>query len=252
MIPWEIYSYLRVFVGMKDFFDLHLDRDLKEKADRIYESKPKEFSITKMVRTFFDLEPEVPLNRYSIEFSSGDYNAAREIFRSMNLHEGRTVFMVTSGYNYPMKHLRDFFIKLGERFRESGFDIVTNSQTQELPNVPNIFLPIFQSIVFTQLCGNVVSIPTGWCEASCAFSSKPIKLSVIIPSVHDQCRIPLKEFIKQLKIYGDDFIDIEFQQYLSFCDQIFPNGVRYQLHKFIESEIEEQKLIEEIVENISR
>ena len=253
MISWEIYSYLKIFVGMRDFFDLHFDRDIQEKSDRIYESNPYESSITRKVRTFLNLESEVPIKQYSIEIPPGDFDIAKKTFQEMNLHAGRTILLITSGYQYSnLNHHRDFFIKLVKRFRESGFDVVTNSQTQELPNVPNVFLPIIPSIAFVQLCGNIVSIPTGWSESMCAFSSYPIKYSMIMTSVHDQFYNPSKFLIDQLRNYGDDFVDVSLQIYRNFYDQIFSRNIRYNLYKFAESELEEQKLIAEIVENISR
>ena len=251
----EIYQYLSTFYPVKDLLNLHFMHCSICPQDSKNLPQNDEPVMVRYMREFLELDPRTKFSRYPVEIPPENLNRAREIFKSMNLHEGRTIWMnLDAGYYSRLKkYHRDFFIKLGEKFRSSGFDVVTNSPNQEILGIPNVFFEFWDSIAFVKLCRNVVSVPTGWSEANCAFNdSVPIKFHVLFPSVHDQFHNPSPGFFQQIQRHGLHFMDVSMKSYEKLIRNFIPPNVNFELHTFPETEIEEQKFIEELIENISR
>lgn len=254
LLDWELYSYVMTYLPVKNFFNLHL---LPESL-KIYDEDichPTSVTLIQTTRKFLNLAAHTPLNRYSVKIPPESFENARNRFESMKLKEGRTIFFMIAGKTSGSyeKNL-EFFIELAKKFRDAGFTLVTNSADEELPGVPNIFLPFWESVAFMGFCGNVVGKTTGWIEAGCAVNEiSRINWHAIFPRVHD----PYFEsegvnFGRRLQLQGDNIVEYTMQSYLEFLNRILPSNIRVTLHKFSSSEKANQKLLEDIFDDIAR
>ena len=137
---------LQVDSVIYEFFEVFLQSELNIKNfSQLYSLfSPNDSSIVTCVKNFLEIKPHREFQTYHVEIPSESLKNDRNIFREMNLHEGRTIFIESHGVSFNYENCYgSFFNDVAMRFQSAGFDVVTNGKTQEFPNVSNVFLPFF-------------------------------------------------------------------------------------------------------------
>ena len=101
-----------------------------------------------------------------------------------------------------------------------------------------------------------MSVPTGFIESICVLNDlAPINWQIIFPGTYNpywaKTAIRYYEtFAKTLQRFGTDFVDEKVRIYREYVDQLLPRKAKiYTLH---EDYLDNQKLIDQLVQNTSR
>lgn len=194
-----------------------------------------------MIRDFLDIDKNTKFELYHLELPKEIISRAENLFNEMNLTKGKVVFAVTAGLYYGrLEHHADFWIKLRDKLRTEGYEIVTNGNKVDIPNCQNVFLSLLETASFVGLCGNIVSVPTGIIEASCAMNTiDKITLQVIFPGDND--------------IYwGGNPVDVDkvIDNYLYSRNPYFESNIKFSCYKWGNNPAEDDLLLEKIVNKI--
>lgn len=179
------YGFIAVYFtedyNVKNFYTLHLSENVLKRRKN-FPMYLKYSGIFSSARDFLGINPKVELKKYLVDIPPERISNAEKIFNDMGLIRGKTVFFITEGISQNRPHI-DFFIKLATVLQYHGYEVVTNSTQEIIPGCRYVFIPLLETSAFIGLCGNVVSVTTGFNEVICALNSKDkIKLSVVLPS----------------------------------------------------------------------
>ena len=256
-IPPELFDYMSIFTAryypIKNFLKIHvLPYSIKMRESFppfIYYVDGNNYFLT-----FLDMNPCTAFERYSVDIPIEKLESAKKIFNEMNLQPKKTIFLSVQGimFREMVNSNAKFFFQLAKTFQAIGFDVVTNSQNEIFPGIRNVFLSFWENVAFIGLCGNVISVPTGFIEASCSFNEvDDINFHVIYPNKYDSCNKPSKELMKQIQLYGDDFTNFQAKAYqISWENRSTPN-VKMKIHFSPTNDFEIQKLIKKLVKDIA-
>ena len=194
-----------------------------------------------MIRDFLNIDQNAKFELYHVELPKETIARAENLFNKMNLTRNKAVFAVTSGYYYGrLEHHIDFWIKLRDKLRAKGYEIVTNANEVDIPDCRNIFMSLLETAAFAGLCGNIVSIPTGFVESLCELNTaNKITLQVIYPSDND--------------IYwGGKPTDVDkaVDDYVYTVSRYLKSNTKFSCYKWGNNPAEDDLLLEKIVNKI--
>ena len=183
-------------------------------------------------------------SRYEVSIPAKNMDNARKIFADLNLQPGKTIFLNPRGNTFGSWEDRsDFINAIVEKFRSAGFEIVTNGEYKIHPNVQNLFLNFWDSVAFISLCGNVISTPCGFLEATSSVISTPLNVQIIFPD----CQTPWILLGLQENGNGKYRSKSEMKFYQDFFCARFGKNVDFDAYS-----ISDENLLETIFNNLTR
>ena len=196
------------------------------------------YAIPDLMRDFLKINPGIKFETFPVQIPQENLNNARKIFEEMNLKIGKTILLVAEGNYYSgLEHQKNFWIKFADRMKSAGYEVVTNSAEQILPNCKNIFKGLFDTTAFVSLCGNIISVPTGFIETLCALNNfGKTKWQIIFPNENDIYWRGRKTDVDKM-IAG-------YEKYLKI---IFDDKIDWQIYKWGNSEEEDEILIAKLL-----
>ena len=220
--------------GIRDFYTLHMNPDVL-KVQNLFPQCIRSFGPLIKPRDFLGINPEIKFKKYKVDIPAEKILKAKKIFNELGLIRGKTVFFVTEGVSANKPHYKNFFIKLAEILMNHGYEIITNGKKESIPGCKNIFLSLLETSVFVGLCGNVVSITTGFNEVICALNSTDkIKLSVIMPGKNDiDLKQPVTNWqqVEYISYAGRKRADISIKNYEYFLSLCLSKNINYKLYQ---------------------
>lgn len=246
----EIFDYISVYCTKK--FDvkrvLHahfLPKTLETKS-KLSADEQKFYGIIGTIRDFLEIPPETKFEKYPFKIPKAAVTSAKNIFEKMNLTPGKVVFISVQGiYFSGLGHHFDFWKKIAAILKFHDYEIVTNSEKTMISGCRNIFLSLFESAAFAGLCGNMVSVPTGFFEAICALNTADkITWQIIYPNSQD--------IYWKNKGIDNPNVDRNIDHYNYYLSQYLSSNVEYSCCKWGNNSDEDDILINEIVNKIMR
>lgn len=215
-------------------------------------------TIIGVFKDFLNINAKAKFERYPIHLPENSRVTAQNLFRDMQLLEGKTVFIVPEGVtwgNFLGKN--DFWIRIFEKIKAKGFEVVTNSAEEIIPGCKHVFLPLAESITFIGLCGNIISVPTGFSEVACALNENvKIQFHAIYPN-------PKNDFwhrswmawnlfrLADLQHFGGNFVQQYMEGYTYFLSQVSSPTVTTIAYQLGDTPAENDTLIEKIIDKIT-
>lgn len=253
-VPPVVFDYLYIFCskdyGIKNFCGFYEDSKVLDM--RRARSPYGKIGFFENVQTFLGIPAITKWSRYDVQLPEQSIANAKKVFNDMGLVRGRTIFMGTDGVSQPLHHHKDFWVKLARRLREKNFEVVTNSPTPIIPDCKNVFLPLADSSAFVGLCGNVVSVTTGFVEAICSVNVRDkINLKFVIYSDKDSKIWDYASLLNELKYYGRRIFERWLNEMSAYLEYIMPPNVNYSMERFGNNPEEDDAVIEKIVAEIS-
>ena len=242
-----MFDYISVFYAkrydIKRILLAHFLPKIIAARKKLSPDEMKTYDIPEMMRDFLNINPNAKLERYPTELPEKAVAKAKKLFKEMNLTYGKVVFIIRTGYYYGRleEHI-DFWIKLRDKLRTEGYEVITNSNQVDIPACRNIFLPLLETAAFAGLCGNIVCIPTGFAESLCTLNTADkFVLQFIYPGDNDP-------YWKGQKVDVNKIID----NYYYYLAQYFESNVNLFCYKWGNNSAEDDLLISRIVNNITR
>lgn len=246
-VDWLVFDFISVYFAKK--YNIHplllAHFDLKTLAARakLSADEVKTYGQIGLIRDFLNIGADKKFERYAVQIPPPIRERVKNLFAQMNLIEGKTVFVVTQGYNFGgLNHHLPFWIKLRDKLNAAGYEVITNGDKEDIPNCRNVFLSLLESAAFAGLCGNIVSIPTGFVEVICAINSADkINLQVMFPNEND--------------IYWrGQKIDVEQRigNYVYSINPYFAQNINFSCDKWGNTGAEEDLIISKIVQKMDK
>ena len=210
------------------------------------------------MRSFLGLSSDLQFKRYPLKVSDDVTEKVAEFFNKVGLKKGRTVFLVTDGYCFStlLQNHYDFWIKLTAVLKELDYDIVINSPKETIPGIRYMFIPVVATSAFIGLCGNVISIPAEFIEASCTLNSyDKIKAMFLFPNLNDfKSKIKTIEDelmnINEFRNYGDKSAEKRKEGYTKFLKNLFMSNIEVSINLLGSNEQEDDELILKIIDTL--
>lgn len=162
LIPVAVHAYISIYLADK-FHIKNLTTLAVVPSSTEHLDGQKITSAVIRVRDFLELGDDVPLERYPVNISQHKIEYVNNLFREMDLTQGKTVFLIMDGISNGdfFATRSSFFIHLANILKEKGYDVVTKGDRQLIPGCQFTILPPWESALFAGLCGNVITIHTG-------------------------------------------------------------------------------------------
>lgn len=245
-VDWRVFDFISVYLAEK--YNIHRSLlahfDLKTIAakEKLSADELKNYGIIGTIRDFLNISADTKFEPYAVQIPPPVIERVKNLFAQMNLVEGKIVFLVTSGYYYgELKHHLPFWIKLREKLNAAGYEVITNSDKEIIPNCRNIFLSLLESVVFAGLCGNIVSIPTGFVESLMILNSTDkMNVQVIYPGDNDI-------YWRGEKNDVDKIVD----DYIYYINIYLTSQKIFSCYKWGNNDTEDDLLLEKIVQKIT-
>ena len=243
---WLVFDFISVYLAKK--YNIHRSLlahfDLKTIAakEKLSADELKNYGIIGTIRDFLNISADTKFEPYAVQIPPPVIECIKNLFAQMNLIEGKTVLLVTSGYYYGnLEHHLTFWIKLREKLNAAGYEVITNSDKEIIPNCRNIFLSLLESVVFAGLCGNIVSIPTGFVESLMILNSTDkMNVQVIYPGDNDI-------YWRGEKNDVDKIVD----DYIYYINIYLTSQKIFSCYKWGNNDTEDDLLLEKIVQKIT-
>ena len=179
-IDARIYDYIQIFLSeqfeIKNAYTAHNAPTTLQKYNEIpiYFREPVSnfFSLVEGRQHYLQIPPETKFERYSVELPKESFAKAEKVFKDLKLIKGKTVFINAEGVTVGSSiNLKNFWQGLANKLNSAGYKVVINGDNLKITNCKNIFLSLFETSAFIGLCGNVVSVVTGFTETICSLNS---------------------------------------------------------------------------------
>ena len=259
-----VFDYLTAYYadkyGMKKVFTAHsLPKILEMKKFLALEYGRQSATIPDIVfRDFLEISPSIEFKKYPVHIPETAVARANEIFYQLNLTKGKAIFIVTNGlYFGGLSHHNDFWLRLARRLSNEGYGVIFNGQDKFFSEFKSVFLSFFETVEFVKLCGNIVSIPTGFVEAVAAFSTvEPLELQCIFPNIHDvyykRCGLMANVWnLHEILYSGSHCVEMHIKSYTKLLEKYLDANVAFSLYQWGNNAAEDDALIEKIVSKIT-
>ena len=256
LIDINVFNFLSIYFSekyhVKNFLKLYCEKNLIRERNILSADK------VDGVCAFLELGSTLEFKRYPIKIPDEITKKITNFFNETGLKKGRTVFIATDGYYHStlFEAHRNFWVKLVTVLKALGYDVVMNSSTEKIPGTDYIFLPLTETAAFIGLCGNVISIPTGFIEASCALNDgDKIKTVFLCPGQNDwRTRVRNTEdeikHIRRFIKYGDKLAETHKKNYETFIKKLLSSNVTLSVNLLGSDEHEDDALILKIAEEL--
>lgn len=181
------------------------------------------YDFPEMMRDWLGISPKIKFERYSVPLRKENVDNAQKAFEELNLTKGKAVFILPEGIFFSgLKDHYNFWIKLANRMKSAGYEVVTNSKEPMFSDCKNVFLSLFDSVAFAGLCGNMVTVASGFFEALLTLnSSDKIKAQFVFPNQSDPYWMErrdegerwIKSFSMRMDKYCGSNIDFDCEQW---------------------------------------
>ena len=242
---------------MKKILTAHYSHKIAAIKNSMSVEELSQYYIHEIFRDFLEIPSSLEFKKYPVQLPEVAVARANELFKQINLTRGKTVFIVTEGiYFGGLEHHNEFWIKLARRLNVEGYDVVFNGQEKIFSDFKSVFLSLFESSAFVGLCGNIVSVPTGFAEACVTFNvTTAINFQVIFPNRHDvYCKragvIRRIDTLAEIQRDGSGFAEQNVKDYANYIKKFDNTNVSYSFHLWGDTGIEDDALIEKIVGKI--
>jgi hypothetical protein len=143
------------------------------------------------------LDPDAAIVRHTVKES--DRVQAEQIFRSLGLKQGRTVFVSPQANSCPSLDAR-FCRRLCDRIHKKGYDVFMNlaGSANDVPAAGTVFLPLSTVSPFCNLCGYGIVLRSGICEI---ISGSAAQFHILYPDRRFQGVFPVREFMASGRIW---------------------------------------------------
>lgn len=257
-----MYIYFSEIYNIKNYTELWDSQNyIKENSALNIQNRCKKAYSGDVARAFFGLNPELKFERYPVKIPTDVVNCVNNFFNQTGFKRGKTVFIATNGYWFPtaLNDHYNFWIKLVKVLKNSGYNVVTNGQKESIPGIRNIFLSLTETASFIGICGNVVSVNTGFMEASCTLNNTDkIKSVFLYPNKND---FPLKKRITsstfneirwfyEFQYRGSKMAEMRKNSYKAFLEKFFDSNINVSVYSLGLNEKEDDELIGQIIEDL--
>lgn len=248
-----VIDYLAVNYHVTDLIQVHF----MEEVTKFIDCVDMNYGMVEEFRDYFKLPKDAVFKKYDHNLLPENIENAQNVFSKLNLKRGKTVFLSPNGDSFRLLDSnRDFFENLVIKLRENGYEVVTNSTDEIINGVKNVFLNLEECVHFIGLCGNVISVETGFVEAVCALNtSDSINLNILWPHPWDPA---LRRFLAGwvinclplIKVFGSDFIPGLIQKHRVFTDRLWDENIK--VHDVRLNENANDDKINELLSNLKQ
>ena len=265
-IDAKVYNYIQIFLSqqfeIKNAYTAHNAPTTLQKYNEIpiYYREPAGnfFHLAEGRQHFLQIPPEIKFERYSIELPKESITKAKKIFEDLKLKKGKTVFLkVESNNEGSTANLYDFWKNLADRLVAKGYKVVISGNDFKIQGYANVLMTLLESVAFVGLCGNIVSVTTGFIETICSLNSAD-KIQVQI--IHKDEKFNWQQngssifgrqlFLKEIQYFGSDFADKHLETYYNWMRRICGENITYNPQVWGHTSEENKKLLERIISNI--
>ncbi len=258
IVPPQFFDYMEIYYAEQyKIRNVHVAYYLPPALGKIINFEYRS-TIIGVFKDFLNINVKAKFERYPINLPENSRVTAQNLFRDMQLIEGKTVFIVPEGVTWGnFLKQSDFWIRMFEKIKSKGFEVVTNSVEEIIPGCRHVFLPLAESVTFIGLCGNIISVPTGFSEVACALNENvKIQFHAIYPN-------PKNDFwhrsymawnlfrLADLQHFGGNFVQHYMQEYTYFLSQVSSPSVTAMAYQLGDTPAENDRLIEKIVNKIT-
>ena len=246
MVDWLMFDFISVYFTKKYNIHrallAHFSLKTIETKSKLSADELKNYWVIDVIRDFLNISADTKYEPYAVQIPPQIIANVKNLFAQMNLIEGKTVLIVTEGYYYGgLGHHLPFWIKLRDKLNSAGYEVVINGNKEVIPGCRSIFLSLLESAAFAGLCGNIVSIPTGFVECIYAINSDTkINLQIIFPGDNDI-------YWRGEKKDVDKIVD-DYAHYLNISQT---SKKRFSCDKWGNDDAEDDLLLEKIVQKIT-
>ena len=263
-IDSKVYDYIQIYLSrqfkIKNAFVAHSAPNVIKKSDEIpiYFREPigNFFHLIEARKYYLNIPPETKFEKYPVTLPKESIANAKKIFEDLKLKKGKTVFFNAEGLTSGSSaHLHEFWKGLADKLISAGYKVVINGDNLKIPNCENIFLSLLESSAFIGLCGNVVSVPTGFIETICSLNSVD---KIQVQFIHGNVKNSWRQFgfilkiisFNELKYFGSDFLLKRIESYTNVVSQFFSRNVKCSSCMWGNTSEENNLLAEKIFKNI--
>ena len=174
------------------------------------------------------------------------------------MKKGKTVFLkVESNNEGSTANLYNFWKTLADKLVAKGYKVVISGNDFKIPGYQNVVMSLIETVVFVGLCGNIVSITTGFIETICSLNSAD-KIQVQV--IHKDEKFSWQQngssifgsllFLKEIQYFGSDFTDKHLESYYNWMRRICGENITYCPQVWGRNEEENNILMKKILDNI--
>ena len=262
----KVYDYIQVYLSqqfeIKNAYTAHNAPTTLQKYNEIpvYYREPASnfFHLAEGRQHYLQIPPETKFERYSVELPKESFAKAEKVFKDLKLIKGKTVFInaeaVTMGSSVGLKN---FWQGLANKLIAAGYNVVINGDNLKIPNCKNIFLSLFETSAFIGLCGNVISVVTGFTETICSLNSVD---KIQVQFIHLDEKFSWQQngssifsrllFLREIQYFGSDFADKHLESYYNWMRRICGENITYCPQMWGRNEEENNILMKKILDNI--
>lgn len=233
-VDWLIYEYLAVY--KKDIIKhntllLHFSKNGKgyRKPDKYFYSDTL-FAIEE-TKEFLGIGKDRSFRKYNVDVENVYFQEAKKYFDKLKLKKGKTVYFIPQGNSFRLLGYHDEFCNNFIKFLcKIGYDVVINGDKEVFSGEKHVMLPLWQSVYFAGLCGNIISVSVGFTQAICALNSNDsINVAVLWPdekSKYWEENFNFKnEIIDIVRYKGNEFISHINNAILNLEDRIYGSNI---------------------------
>lgn len=262
MMSPQMFDYVSIYFSeqykITKTYAMHSHPRVAEIRRNLTDDELDYYNAPERVRDFLNLPSSANFKTWTVNIPPGSVARAKEVFNALNLSRGKAVFILTEGISFNgLHHHNDFWIRLAETLRLSGYEPVFNGAERAFSNFKNVYLSLFETSAFIGLCGNVVSVPTGLLEASLTFNTvDPVEWQVVFPNYYDQYYhsrdiLPLLFDFRRYQSHGTRHLtDNRLKVYSIFMKEYLSANVNLSLFHWGNNVEDDDALIKKIVDNI--
>lgn len=265
-IDARIYDYIQFFLSqqfeIKNAYTAHNAPTTLQRYNEIpiYFREPAGnfFHLAEGRQHFLQIPPEIKFEKYPVTLPEESVAKAKKVFDDLKLKKGKTVFLKVEGNNEGSSaNLYDFWKTLADKLVAKGYKVVISGNDFKITGYENVLMTLQESVAFVGLCGNIVSITTGFIETICSLNSvDKIQVQVIHKNekfnwqTHGSNLFGRWLFLKEIQYFGSDFADKHLESYYNWMHRICGENITYCPQMWGRNEEENKKLLENILNNI--
>lgn len=124
----------------------------------------KEIHLVDLYRVLFSLKPDRPLLQPAV--TEAAWASARQRFQEYEFPEKRTVLLSPEATSTGILS-ETLWQAIAEYFCDRGYKVILLVSPNSyflLPGLPRVYFPLSEAIPFTELCGTVISLRSGFCD----------------------------------------------------------------------------------------
>ena len=257
-----VFNFISIYFSdcynIKNFWKMYqMPRVIEENGSLPPQIRYDGIRMEEYTRAFLGIDSGAKFERYPVNIPDEITENVSKFFDESGLKRGKTVFLSISGlwFSTALQDHHAFWLKLVATLRNEGYEVVTNGQTPIISGVKNIFLSLVETSAFIGLCGNVISIATGFVEAACALNNADNFNAVFIYAGKNDA--PWRGFVnntfaeicwlEEFQYRGSKLAEVRTLDYKPFMEKFCDKNVKINVHTFGDNANEDDELILRIV-----